>query len=150
MTLKIKFWHFLTAILGHLTRLMKKSNAFLWSVQSYLQSEMFVSNSVDVMKNLLQFLYVQYLVLKTEKMLVLMPWDRPGLWKDNCSACQFLSTKKEYDYYQTQTVYELFYIVSCLINIIIKILSWAQMFPLLRKFLTKNLFKLFNTQHVQL
>ena len=32
---------------------MKKSNAFLWSVQSYRQSEMFLSNSVDVMKNLL-------------------------------------------------------------------------------------------------
>ena len=53
LTLKIRFWHFLTAIFGHLTSLMKKSNAFLWSVQSYLQSEMFLSNSVDVMKNLL-------------------------------------------------------------------------------------------------
>jgi len=30
----------------------KKSNPFLWSVQSYLQSEMFLSNSVDMMKNL--------------------------------------------------------------------------------------------------
>ena len=47
---KISF--FLTAIFGHLTSLMKKSNAFLWSAQSYLQSEMFLSNSVDVMKNL--------------------------------------------------------------------------------------------------
>ena len=32
---------FLTAIFGHLTSLRKKSNPFLWSVQSYLQSEMF-------------------------------------------------------------------------------------------------------------
>ena len=52
LTLKIRFWHFLTAIFGHLTSLMKKSNSFLWSVQLYLQSEMFLSNSVDVMKNL--------------------------------------------------------------------------------------------------
>ena len=55
LTLKIRFWHFLTAIFGHLTSLMKKSNPFLWSVQSYLQSEMFLSNSVDMMKNLLLF-----------------------------------------------------------------------------------------------
>ena len=41
LTLKIRFWHFMTAIFGHLTSLMKKSNPFLWSVQSYLQSEMF-------------------------------------------------------------------------------------------------------------
>ena len=41
LTLKIRFWHFLTAIFGHLTSLMKKSNPFLWSLQSYLQSEMF-------------------------------------------------------------------------------------------------------------
>ena len=40
------------AIFGHLTSLMKKSNPFFWSVQSYLQSEMFLSNSVDIMKNL--------------------------------------------------------------------------------------------------
>ena len=52
LSLKIRFWHFLTAIFGHLTSLMKKSNAFLWSAQSYLQSEMFLSNSVDVMKYL--------------------------------------------------------------------------------------------------
>ena len=52
MTLKIRFWHFLTAIFGHLASLMKKSHPFLWSVQSYLQSEMFLSNSVDMMKNL--------------------------------------------------------------------------------------------------
>ena len=51
-TLKIRFWHFLMAIFGHLTSLMKKSNPVLWSVQSYLQSEMFLSNSVDMMKNL--------------------------------------------------------------------------------------------------
>ena len=31
---------------------MKKSNPFLRSVRSYLQSEMFLSNSVDMMKNL--------------------------------------------------------------------------------------------------
>ena len=42
----------MTAIFGHLTSLMKKSNPFLPSVQSYLQSEMFLSNSIDVMKNL--------------------------------------------------------------------------------------------------
>ena len=42
----------MTAIFGHLTRLMKKSLPFLWSVQSLLQSEMFLSNSVDMMKNL--------------------------------------------------------------------------------------------------
>ena len=53
LTLKIRFWHFLTAIFGHLTSLMNKSNAFLWSVQSYLQSEMFLSNSVVLMKYLL-------------------------------------------------------------------------------------------------
>ena len=52
LTLKIRFWHFLTAIFGHLTSLMKKSNPFLWSVQSYLQSEMFLSKSIDMMKNL--------------------------------------------------------------------------------------------------
>ena len=52
LTLKIRFWHFLTAIFGHLRSLVKKSKAFLWSVQSYLQSEMFLSNSVDMMKNL--------------------------------------------------------------------------------------------------
>ena len=51
---EIRFWHFLTAIFGHLTRLMKKSNPFLRSVQLYLQSEMFLSNSVDMMKNLHQ------------------------------------------------------------------------------------------------
>ena len=44
---------FLTAIFGHLTSLRKKWKSFL-SVQSYLQSEMFLSNSVDMMKNLLQ------------------------------------------------------------------------------------------------
>ena len=31
---------------------MKKSLPFLWSVQYWLQSEMFLSNSVDMMKNL--------------------------------------------------------------------------------------------------
>ena len=51
-TLENRLRHFLTAIFGHLTSLMKKSIAFLWSVQSYLQSEMFLSNSVDVMKYL--------------------------------------------------------------------------------------------------
>ena len=51
LTLKTKFWHFLTAIFGHLVSLMKKSNPFLQSVQSYLQSEMFLSNSIDIMKN---------------------------------------------------------------------------------------------------
>ena len=61
MTLKIRFWHFLTAIFGHLTSLMKKSNPFLWSVQSYLQSEMFLSNSVDMMKNLLKDFLVLFL-----------------------------------------------------------------------------------------
>ena len=30
----------------------EKTNPFLWSVQSYHQSEMFLSNSVDMMKNL--------------------------------------------------------------------------------------------------
>ena len=50
LTLKIRFWHFLTAIFGHLTSLRKKSNPFLRSVQSYLQSEMVLSNSVDMMK----------------------------------------------------------------------------------------------------
>ena len=55
LTLKIRFWHFLMAIFGHLTSLMKKSNPFLWSVKSYLQSEMFLSNSVDMMKNLLMY-----------------------------------------------------------------------------------------------
>ena len=45
---------FLTAIFGHSTRLMKKSMPFLWSVvQWWLQSELFLSNSVDMMKNLL-------------------------------------------------------------------------------------------------
>ena len=52
LTLKIRFWHFLTAIFGHITSLIKKSNLFLWSVQSLLQSKMFFSNSVDMMKNL--------------------------------------------------------------------------------------------------
>ena len=36
----------------HLSRLMKKSLPFLWWVQSWLKSEMFLSNSVDMMKNL--------------------------------------------------------------------------------------------------
>ena len=36
LTLKIRFWHFLTAIYGHLTSLTKKSMPFLWSVQSWL------------------------------------------------------------------------------------------------------------------
>ena len=40
-TLKIRFWHFLTVIYGHLTSLMKKSMPYLWSVQLWLQSEMF-------------------------------------------------------------------------------------------------------------
>ena len=53
LTLKIRSWHFLTSIFGHLTSLKKKSNPFLWSVQSYHQSEMFLSNSIDMMKNLL-------------------------------------------------------------------------------------------------
>ena len=37
----LKIWLFFTAIFGHLTRLMNKSLPFLWSVQSWLQSEMF-------------------------------------------------------------------------------------------------------------
>ena len=45
LTLKIRFWHFLTAIFGHLTSFMKKSIPFFWLVQSWLQSEMFLSNS---------------------------------------------------------------------------------------------------------
>ena len=52
LTLKIRFWRFLTAIFGHLRSLRKKSMPFLWSVQTWLQSEMFLSNSVDMMKNL--------------------------------------------------------------------------------------------------
>ena len=36
-----KNWLFLTAIFGHLTRLMKKPMPFLWSGQSWLQSKMF-------------------------------------------------------------------------------------------------------------
>ena len=52
----------MTAIFGHLTSLMKKSNPFLQSVQSYLQSEMFLSNSVDMMKNLLEKVYSLTLV----------------------------------------------------------------------------------------
>ena len=43
---------FLTAIFGHLTSLLKKPMPFLWSVYPWLQSEMFLSNSVDMMKNL--------------------------------------------------------------------------------------------------
>ena len=42
---------------------MKKSNPFLRSVQSYLQSEMFLSNSVDMMKNLL----TSYIVCTQQK-----------------------------------------------------------------------------------
>ena len=57
LTLKIRFWHFLKAIFCHWISLMKKSNPFLWSVQSYLQSEMFLSNSIDMMKNLLMWFY---------------------------------------------------------------------------------------------
>ena len=58
---------FLTAIFGHLTSLRKKSNPFLQSVQSYLQSERFLSNSVDMMKNLQQLccrhrFFIPYLV----------------------------------------------------------------------------------------
>ena len=48
----LKFWLFLTAFFGHLTSVMKNPMPFLWSVQSWLQSEMFLSNSVDMMKNL--------------------------------------------------------------------------------------------------
>ena len=51
---------FLTAIFGHLTSLRKKLNPFLQSVQSYLQSEMFLSNSVDTMKNLQQSCQTHY------------------------------------------------------------------------------------------
>ena len=64
LTLKIRFWHFLTSFFGHLTSLMKKSNPFSWSVQSYLQSEMFLSNSVDMMKNLQCALYAHNFLLK--------------------------------------------------------------------------------------
>ena len=42
----------MTAIFGHLTSLLKKPMPFLWSVYPWLQSEMFLSNSVDMMKNL--------------------------------------------------------------------------------------------------
>ena len=48
----LKNWVFLAAIFGHLTRLMKKSLPFLRSMQLWLQSQMFLSNSVDMMKNL--------------------------------------------------------------------------------------------------
>ena len=41
---------FLTAIFGHLTKLIKKSLPFLWSGQSWLQSEMFLSNSEKLKK----------------------------------------------------------------------------------------------------
>ena len=41
LTLKNWFWHFLTAIFGHLASLIKKPMSFLWSVQSWLESEMF-------------------------------------------------------------------------------------------------------------
>ena len=58
LTLKIRFWHFLTAIFGHLTSLMKKSIPYSWSVQSWLQSEMFLSNSVDPMKYLSQVILI--------------------------------------------------------------------------------------------
>ena len=56
LTLKIRFWHFLTSIFGHLTSLMKKSMPFLWSVELWLQSEMFLSNSIDMIKNLSEVL----------------------------------------------------------------------------------------------
>ena len=74
LTLKVRFWHFLTAIFGHLTSLMKKSNAFLWSVRSYLQlqSEMFLSNSVDVMKNLP--LVDELFVPATQQASILLYW----------------------------------------------------------------------------
>ena len=38
----------LTSIFGHLTSLMKKSMPFLWSVLLWLQSEMFLLNSADM------------------------------------------------------------------------------------------------------
>ena len=60
-TLKIRFWHFLTSIFGHLTSLMKKSMPFLWSVQLWLQSEMFLSNSIDLMKKLPKGIQSSYL-----------------------------------------------------------------------------------------
>ena len=47
-----RVWKSDFGILDHLTSLMKKSRTFLWSVQTWLQSEMFLSNSVDMMKDL--------------------------------------------------------------------------------------------------
>ena len=53
LTLKNNFENqILTAIFGHSSGLMKKSIPFLWSVKTWPQSEKFLSNSVDMMKNL--------------------------------------------------------------------------------------------------
>ena len=93
LALKIRFWHFLTAIFGHLTSLMKKSNPFLWSVQSYVQSEMFLSNSIDMMKNLRWVFYLafvhkaKWVQLNGKTLQVLkMSLDYPGLQqKSKCA-----------------------------------------------------------------
>ena len=75
----------MTAIFGHLTRLRKKSLPFLWSVQSYLQSEMFLSNSVDVMKNLLMYTLCFYLAISEldssylDQHVLLLVWGVPSL-----------------------------------------------------------------------
>ena len=56
------FWQLFLAILQVS---WKNRIHFLWSVQSYLQSEMFLSNSIDMMKNLLRVhcLKMEYLSL---------------------------------------------------------------------------------------
>ena len=56
MTLKIDIENQILALFDDyfwpFNKFHKKSNTFLWSVQSYRQSEMFWSNSVEMMKNL--------------------------------------------------------------------------------------------------
>ena len=53
MITDVENWLGKSAIFGRLTSVINRVNTVLWPEQSGLQSEMFLSNSVEMMKNLL-------------------------------------------------------------------------------------------------
>ena len=93
---------------------MKKSMAFLWSVQLWFQSEMFLSNSIDMMKNLpwdiLNDLFeTNWSLNHTKKLTPHLSWHS---WRQCRKCCQFVAktswlfqlTPARYWYFVTKIV----------------------------------------------
>ena len=93
---------------------MKKPMPFLWSVQSWFQSEMFLSNSIDMMKNLpwdiLNDLFeTNWSLNHTKKLTPHLSWHS---WRQCRKCCQFVAktswlfqlTPARYWYFVTKIV----------------------------------------------